>query len=1473
MATDDIKKIVKGIRTIIATAGAVGVAKGVADSSNKKKSETKIINNSESVESIIEELNRVRDEINQMFEERQVQEQMDEMWAQEQMEDMWAQEQMEDMWALHDTEQEEFQNMGENSMDRNNLEGINYRNSYNENNDVDDYDEDDYDEELEDEIDNTELRYSGNNICIVLNESDERRNRLDISEKNLCRRFERVKELPSGERLQLILDRVFPEGFNKQMYIRNLTFNNKNTGYDVRILGIRPERILGDGLDELLPEGSSLIFKGHVYAKQFVVDAIYETADTERLDFEVDCVATPYKNQQMVGSNFLYDVLEDAGSLTEYTGQRLEEWNEYLAWKKELAGRQIHGCKYYKVTFNEETKRLVFWLVCESKEYFQAFRKYLFRDIQVFDNNYSTDKWHFEFNSVEDSYGRKQRFNSVELGRCKGVKNEYYLKDQSEVEDTVTSNINDTEAEYYDEYDDYYDDVDDNLDVEVEENISQVFTNPYIVQVEYELSRNDIDEINHRNLDEDALNQYVYDYVLGNYFPNGFLALSAIGEFVLINRFSQAINQLQRDECYSPNLAMWLFNVERARIPGNLNDVTIERWLNERIARNENQKLAVQKMLAAPDLCLIQGPPGTGKTTVIAEAIYQFVIRGNRVLVASQSNDAVDNALERLADTPEIRAIRLGQKGRRKRKNEDLSTRKFSEDEALKYYYHALSLKISNNWINMWDELDKGCLQYDIDIRDARLFNSDISELNKKYEKQSSEYEELRAKYNSLNSEISKANEYNSNIQNEIIQYHLFEDQINGTSEEQYYLSESSLRVLENVLNPLVDKTTNLGVYLLPGIIDVDITGSGKENAYIFLAVKNIAVLNNLKSKISKLSSLNDESDGEVIILQRQYDDIKQKMMEAIEEDDEDEEAKYKKQVKEIKKKLDEMKYASNSIQLYGSERHILSKDFIEFINHDEKNQVITIIDNVVSEWLSALKEASLEIGGNLSAQKTVDVEALTEEMQLVENKYLAQKDEMQKTKEHIISKRQTINKLREKYKLETTKIDEIIEHIANLKEKSLQLLEKQRGFRNEWEKTLRTFRDKLEDKDSLIYDQEHYQKIYINACNVVGISCTDNMRNLSDNGYDDFDVVIIDEVSKATPPELLIPLMKARKAILVGDHRQLPPMFQEHEGSYKELTENQENMPEEIRNLMTADNFKRFKKMVTSSLFKDYFEQADNSIKHSLLVQYRMHSDIKDIINRFYDMRLENGLSAEDEKEAKRHDLLIKGVDNSTFVLPDRHAYWIDSSALPNGTPIYETFINNSTSANNVLEKYIILELLKKIAMTYKEQGYTFENRKTVGVISFYQMQVNELRDALKEVRKDFDFSAIDIDINTVDRFQGKEKNIIITSLVRNNKAAKASKHVVTFERINVAFSRAQELLFIVGSKHMYENILVELPNMDMPGFRTVPVYKNIMDDLQRKACFSTCNKLITPDLEKVIYEEYEEYEENGGKQWLYQK
>lgn len=1342
-----------------------------------------------------------------------------------------------------------------------------YRESYTENNY--DYD-DDNDEE---EIDNSELSYYGRNICLRINEDEtERRNRIQTSEKVLCKKYPKLKEIASENRMQYIMDGVFPEGFVKQMYIRNLTFTAQN-GYDVKILGIRPERTPGDFLEDYLPDDVSLLFKGHIAAKEFIVDSVYEVADTEQLDFEVNVEATPYANPAMVRyGNFLYDILDEAGSLTEYTEEKLQEWKEYLRWKMELANRQIYGCKYYKVTLDEAKRRLNFWLVFENQEEFTAVKKYLSRDIQVFDNAYSKDKWHFDF--AGDINNRKQRFNSVELGRYRGVVQEYYLKKNSDLEepeegskelseevseadDVDVQNEMDMQAIYAGQ--EYEEDV---YEETSEDDIYEVFENPYIVQVAYDLNRSDVDDINQRNLDEEGVIQYIRDYVLGNYYSDGFLALSAIGDYVLINRFRQAIGQLERDECYSPNLAMWLFNVTRARLPEE--EVVVDKWLNAKIEKNENQKTAVCKMLAAPDLCLIQGPPGTGKTTVIAEAIYQFVRKGYRVLVASQSNDAVDNALERLADTPEIRAIRLGQKGYRRRRTEDLSTRKFSEDEALKYYYHALSLQVSKNWLDRWDELENGGVQYDTDIRDAKLFHQDIAALNVTLSKLNDTYEQARKELDGIITELTEANDANTSLENDKHQYRLAVDYFTGKSEVQFFLSEEALRVFEDSINVLAEKSEKDGIYLTPGTLNLELLGVNKEQALIVMLAKNISTLKTLAAKIEEANGNAGNNDGEILILNSRLSELQQKLLDYIMNDDEEGKAECSKEVKALKRRIDELKFSSSVVEVTNVESAILSKELAERISMGKDDTVLSILTQTIDVWNIAVWEALDKINKELLQKDIIDVSKINERRSIAESKLSVINDNIKKTKEQIVSKGQTLLKLREKYEIESTEPDKIMEHIKQLKEDNIRQLQEQRAFRNDWEKTLRSFKERLEDKESFKHDQEHYQKTYINACNVVGISCTDNMRNLTDNGYDDFDVVIIDEVSKATPPELLIPLMKARKAILVGDHRQLPPMFKEHEGSYKELTENQENAPEEIRDLLTQDNFNRFHKMVTSSLFKDYFEQADDSIKHSLLVQYRMHSDIMDIINRFYEQRLSCGLTEEVEKLEKNHGLTIRGVDGSSFISPDRHAYWIDSSCTPSDKPIYEVRPHNSTSNYNVLEKYIVLELLKKIADTYREQGYSKNNRKTVGVISFYQLQVNELREAFREAKRTYDFSAIDVDINTVDRFQGKEKNIIITSLVRNNKGGRASKHVVAFERINVAFSRAQELLFIVGAKHMYENQQVQLPNMDMPGYRTAPVYKNIMEGLNRKGCFRSCGKIITPEVEEAVLNEYKEL---GGK------
>ena len=119
------------------------------------------------------------------------------------------------------------------------------------------------------------------------------------------------------------------------------------------------------------------------------------------------------------------------------------------------------------------------------------------------------------------------------------------------------------------------------------------------------------------------------------------LANDTSDDYGTLTRERKGLERLRDLEAPS-DIHKWIFDIAKAT-HGPLEPPELKHPLVDRL--NERQEWAVRSALAAPDVYFIQGPPGTGKTTVIAELVNQITQEGERVMVASQTNLAVDNAL------------------------------------------------------------------------------------------------------------------------------------------------------------------------------------------------------------------------------------------------------------------------------------------------------------------------------------------------------------------------------------------------------------------------------------------------------------------------------------------------------------------------------------------------------------------------------------------------------------------------------------------------------------------------------------------------------------------------------------------------------------------------------------------------------------------------------------------------------------
>ncbi len=265
------------------------------------------------------------------------------------------------------------------------------------------------------------------------------------------------------------------------------------------------------------------------------------------------------------------------------------------------------------------------------------------------------------------------------------------------------------------------------------------------------------------------------------------------------------------------------------------------------------------------------------------------------------------------------------------------------------------------------------------------------------------------------------------------------------------------------------------------------------------------------------------------------------------------------------------------------------------------------------------------------------------------------------------------------------------------------------------------------------------------------------------------FDLVVIDEATQSTEPAALIPLLKGDRAVLIGDHKQLPP---------------------------TVLNQKAEKNGLSISLFERLYQLHGKEFWSLLEVQYRMHDMIMNFSNQqFYDGRLKSSPAVSGHTLA---DLGINPEDKGSFI--DKalasHSPFVFLDTTNMGAD--ERSLPGSNSYDNSVEAEIVLDIVDEAVCL----GLT---PAQIAVITPYKDQVDLLsrRNKLEN-----------LEINTVDGFQGREKEMVILSLVRSNSTKKIG-FLRDLRRINVALTRAKRKLVLIGDSNtitchqMYENLI----------------------------------------------------------------
>ncbi|HDX1087084.1 TPA: NERD domain-containing protein [Pasteurella multocida] len=282
------------------------------------------------------------------------------------------------------------------------------------------------------------------------------------------------------------------------------------------------------------------------------------------------------------------------------------------------------------------------------------------------------------------------------------------------------------------------------------------------------------------------------------------------------------------------------------------------------------------------------------------------------------------------------------------------------------------------------------------------------------------------------------------------------------------------------------------------------------------------------------------------------------------------------------------------------------------------------------------------------------------------------------------------------------------------------------------------------------------------------------------------YDWVIVDEAARSISSELAIAMQSGTRILLVGDHKQLPPLYSEEHKNALARRLGISKRGEELDQALGSD----FERVFQSK----YGEQTCATLK----TQYRMAPAIGSLVSAcFYNNILENGKTDDD-------------VPNIYSNLPEKikaTVTWLDTISLANA---YHEQSKHGSLFNRA-EADLIIDLLQNLAndeifMTSETvQKCLGKNEQAIGVICMYGEQKKLIRKKFNERSWEERFRRL-VKIDSVDSYQGKENRVIILSLTRHDKTY-STGFLHLPNRINVALSRAMDRLIIVGAKAVWEH------------------------------------------------------------------